>query len=65
MTIVPVFKQAKAGANTDEYDELLRIIKTFPVSTGECERGLSALNDMCTKNRICMTTCNNHFVSQY
>ena len=61
MTTVLVFKQTKTdGAITDEHEELCRIIKTFPISTVECERGFSALNDVCTKkrNRVCMTTFN-------
>ena len=36
--LLGAFRQAKAHAIRDKYDELLKIIKTFPVSTTECER---------------------------
>ena len=67
VTTVLAFTQAKAGAFTGEYDELLRLIKTFPVSTAQRERGFSALNGVCTKipNCICMTTCDAIFVFQH
>ena len=59
METVMAFRSAKTGATTDEYNEFLEIISIFPVSTAECERGFSALNDICTKerNRICTNSC--------
>ena len=66
MTTVLAFRQANAGAITDGYDELLRIIKTFLFSTAECERGFKALNDVYKKAQSHLLghmQC--HFVSQY
>ena len=52
---VMVFRSAKTGATTVEYNECLETISIVLVSSAECKRGLSALNDVCTKerNRIC------------
>ena len=60
MSTVLAFRHAKTCTNVLEYDEFLKIISTFSVSTAECKRGFSALNDICTRecNRICIITCN-------
>ena len=45
------FRSAKTGATIVEYNAFLEIISIDPVSTAECERGFSTLNNVCTKER--------------
>ena len=42
------FRLAKTDAIAVEYDEFLKIISTFPISTAECDRGFSELKDIFT-----------------
>lgn len=59
MTTVSAFREAKSGLKVKEYENFIQMIDIFPVSTAECERGFSALNDIHTRerNRLSIRTC--------
>jgi len=45
------YKESKSTVITPDLQKLLFAIDTIPVSTAACERGFSAMNDICTPLR--------------
>ena len=49
------FRESKGSVTAPEFRKLLFAIDTIPVSTAACERGFSAMNDICTALRSLLT----------
>lgn len=49
------FKDSKGSLITPDFQKLIFAIDTIPVSTAACERGFSAMNDICTPLRSQLT----------